>query len=119
MLKNYYLVYFVLWILLQLLAGINCQTALKPKRRSGHTATLINNKLYILSGASEGGEKDFFYLDVSVPFNTQNLLWRDLSSVNTVPSHFGAASVNGGANNKYIILIRRTKQHCNGISLYV
>ncbi len=49
--------------------------------------------------------KQFFYLDVSVPFNTQELLWNDLTSTNLlVPSHRGAASVNGGVNNHTLFL---------------
>ena len=74
-------------------------------QRFGHTATLIDNKLYILGGQSIAEEKSaivgkgFFYLDVAVEFNTQNLLWHDLSSVNTVPSLYGATSVKGGVNN--------------------
>ncbi|CAB4444258.1 unnamed protein product [Rhizophagus irregularis] len=73
--------------------------------RSRHTATLVDDKLYILGGykSLEVG-KDFFYLDVSVPFITRNLLWKDLSSINTVPSHYGAISVNGGENNNRLFL---------------
>src|ERR1043166_2973648 len=71
--------YAALWILLQLLVEINCQMKLLP--RFDHTATLIDGKLYILGGLDEIGtgeaiEKDFFYLDVSVQFDTQNLLWQ-------------------------------------------
>ncbi|GBB97687.1 hypothetical protein RclHR1_03040004 [Rhizophagus clarus] len=80
-----------------------------PEKRDAHTATLIDNKLYILGGyagkyAKTDAGKDFFYLDVSVPFNTQHLLWKDLSSINTVPSHESAASVNGGENNNTLFL---------------
>ncbi|GBC04885.1 hypothetical protein RclHR1_05920005 [Rhizophagus clarus] len=82
----------------------------KPEQRALHTATLIDNKLYILGGLYIDGSsvpdvgKDFFYLDVSVSFNTQNLLWNDLSTINTVPTHYGAASVEGGANNSTLFL---------------
>ncbi|GET01645.1 hypothetical protein GLOIN_2v1761507 [Rhizophagus clarus] len=81
----------------------------KPKQRDGHTATLIDNKLYILGGEyiNDSGPdvgKDFFYLDVSVSFNTQNLSWNDLSNINIIPSHFDAASVKGGANNSSLFL---------------
>ena len=68
-----------LWLLLQLLAKINCQMiTYKPLSRIQHTATLIDNKLYILSGYDFNINKsvltnDFFYLDVFVPFNTQSL----------------------------------------------
>ncbi|RGB34618.1 hypothetical protein C1646_668381 [Rhizophagus diaphanus] len=71
------------------------------KERSRHTATLINDKLYILGG--DVG-RDFFYLDVSVPFNTQKLLWNELSNINNVPSHYAAASVNSGENNDRLLL---------------
>src|ERR1051325_795587 len=99
------LTYTILWLLFRSVAEINCQAVpFKPGRRYWHTATLINGKLYILGGSGESVGKDFFYLDVSVPFNTQNLLWQDLSSVNTVPSHYGAASVNGGVNNNTLFL---------------
>lgn len=111
MLKNI-LAHFILWILFQPLAEIDCQVVtFKLRDRYSHTATLINNKLYILGGdaillvdVNKNVGKEFFYLDVSVPFNAQNLLWQDLSSVNIVPSHLGATSVNGGANNNTLFL---------------
>jgi N-acetylneuraminic acid mutarotase len=104
MLKNFS-IYFVLWILLLLLVEINCQ--MKPHQRSFHTATLIDGKLYILGGIPANKEpvgKDFFYLDVSVGFSTQNLLWQGLSDINIVPPHYQATSVKGGANNKILFL---------------
>jgi len=85
-------------------------TPFKPLQREHHTATFINDKLYILGGRSEKPINDetigkqFFYLDVSVQFNTQELLWNDLTSINLVPSHSNAASVNGGANNGILFL---------------
>src|ERR1051325_5263711 len=91
----------VLWFLFQLLFEINCQMIFK--QRSFHTATLINNKLYILGGLPTTG-KEFFYLDVSAPFNTQKLLEQNLSTINTVPSHFAATSVKGGVNNNTLFL---------------
>ncbi|RIA84167.1 hypothetical protein C1645_832675 [Glomus cerebriforme] len=101
--------YMILWIFFQLLVEINCQmTPFKPMPRDLHTATVIDNKLYILGGNSDvkGSTvgKDFFYLDVSVTFNTQNLLWKDLSTINSVPSHYGATSVGGGKNNNTLFL---------------
>jgi hypothetical protein len=52
------------WFLFQLLIEINCQTLTnKLKERYDHTATLIDNKLYILGGlSSDGAGKDFFIL---------------------------------------------------------
>jgi N-acetylneuraminic acid mutarotase len=107
-----YLMYVTLWLLIQLLVvEINCQMAVpyKPKTRNKHTATLIDNKLYILSGRDETSTpfavgKDFFYLDISDSFNTKNLLWKDLSSTNVIPQHYGAACVNGGKNDDTLIL---------------
>lgn len=50
------LIYFKLWFLLQLLFEINCQmTPYKPIVSSRNTATLIDNKLYILSGYDDSG----------------------------------------------------------------
>src|SRR3954468_1111733 len=96
-------VYFVvLWISLQLLAEVNCQLPFKPSVQSGHTATLVDNKLYILGGLVTG--KEFFFLDVSVPFDTKELSWQDLSNINIVPAHNIATSVKGGANNDTLIL---------------
>src|SRR5688572_5847066 len=96
-----YLVYIMLWVLFQLLIEIDCQeTTYLSKRRSGHTATFIDNKLYILGGfPPDKVGNDFFYIDFSIPFNIKNLKVKDLSSTNKVPAHFDAASAKGGANN--------------------
>ncbi len=106
--------YVVLWFLIQLLIEINCQmTPFKPLQRELHTATLIDDKLYILGGIRDVDGIDdidtiagnqFFYLDASVSFNTQELSWNDLTSINIVPSHAKAASVNGGVNNDTLFL---------------
>jgi N-acetylneuraminic acid mutarotase len=101
----------ILWILLQVLVKVNCQmNPFKPTVYSKHTATLIDNKLYILGGVYLVGlkeksiGKEFFCLDVSVPFNTQELLWQDLTSVNMLPPHNYATSAIGGANNDTLFL---------------
>uniref|UniRef100_U9U221 Galactose oxidase n=1 Tax=Rhizophagus irregularis (strain DAOM 181602 / DAOM 197198 / MUCL 43194) TaxID=747089 RepID=U9U221_RHIID len=81
-------------------------TPFKPSVYSHHTATLIDNKLYILGGYNlkTNRVKEFFYLDVSVPFNTQELSWQDLSNINMVPLHSSATSVKGGPNNDTLFL---------------
>jgi hypothetical protein len=102
--------YFVLLILLQLSVEINCQ--MNPPQRFDHTATLIDGKLYILGGDIENElyreitGKDFFYIDFSIKFDTQNLLslWKVLSSINTVPTHYDATAVKGGASNNTLFL---------------
>jgi hypothetical protein len=48
--------------------------------------------------------KDFFYIDFSVPFNTRNLILKDLSNINTVPPHYSAASAKGGVNNNTLFI---------------
>ncbi|EXX70430.1 uncharacterized protein OCT59_011273 [Rhizophagus irregularis] len=104
------LMYVTLWLLVQLLVvEINCQMSApyKPKTREKHTATLIDNKLYILSGRENNRidvGKDFFYLEIPDKFNTQNLIWKDLSNIDILPPHYGAAAVKGGVDNNTLIL---------------
>ncbi|PKK60912.1 galactose oxidase [Rhizophagus irregularis] len=104
------LMYVTLWLLVQLLVvEINCQMSApyKPKTREKHTATLIDNKLYILSGRENTGidvGKDFFYLEIPDKFNTQNLIWKDLSNIDILLPHYGAAAVKGGVDNNTLIL---------------
>ncbi|CAG8488736.1 1922_t:CDS:2 [Cetraspora pellucida] len=69
-----------------------------PIPRHLHSATLIGNKLYILGGDIGSTEpsaflpsNDFFYLDVSVAFNTTNIPWTNLSGVIVTPKHSRAA----------------------------
>ncbi|CAG8551490.1 13072_t:CDS:2 [Funneliformis caledonium] len=112
--KNYSVYIVLFWIVIRLITKVNCQAAtFEATKRFAHTATLIDDKLYILGGRDEKDApdkvgKEFFYLDVSVPFNTQKILWHDLTSINNVPSHLASSSVNGGANNKTLFL-------CGGI----
>src|ERR1051325_7150096 len=100
----------IIWLLFQSLVEINCQmTAFKPRKRYSPTATFIDDKLYILGGHDDpkvpsSVGKDFFYLNVSGPFNTNELPWNDLTSKNIVPSHLSATSVRGGANNDTLFL---------------
>src|SRR5579862_4183601 len=96
------LIYFILWILLQVLVEINCQlTPFNPPQLNRHSSTLINKKLYIFGGNSLSGQtNEFFYLDVSAPFDTQNLLWQNLTNINNiVPPVQSTATAKGGANN--------------------
>jgi hypothetical protein len=115
-------IYFVIWILLLLLVKISCQ--MNTLQRFDHTATLIDGKLYILGGQSSTAEetafvgKEFFYLDVSVKFNTHKLLWQDLSNVNTVPTHYSATSVKGGSNNNTLFLYGGTSSNKKTLLVY-
>src|SRR5687768_13149403 len=104
MIQNF-LAYIILFQLLLSLVKINCYVIpFRPRKRYCHTATLVHNKLYILGGHSISTGGDFFYLDTSYSFNTKELPWKDLSSINVVPPHFGAASAKGGVNNDTLIL---------------
>ncbi|CAB4373623.1 unnamed protein product [Rhizophagus irregularis] len=90
-------------VLLQLLIGVN-NPPFKPGKRFEHTATIVDNKLFILGGFGEKEGKEFFYLDVSSPFTTLKPSWDDLTDINTLEAHWGATSVNGGADNSSLIL---------------
>src|SRR6266540_1442279 len=114
------LIHIVLILLIQL---INCQMVpFKPLRRYRHTTTFIDDKLYILGGQQNDDDtiagKQFFYLDVSASFDTQELLWHDLTSINIVPSHYSAASVNGGANNSTLFLYGGNPLTNDKVSIY-
>src|ERR1041384_7768082 len=94
------LIYTVFGNLLQFFVEVKSQKNFKPDSRYGHTATLINDKLYILCGVttlitSHSPKETFLYLDVSVPFNTNKLKWLDLSNNNIVPPHFDVAAIKG------------------------
>lgn len=94
---------YVFSFLFQLLIGVN-NPPFKPEKWFEHTATVVDNKLFILGGFGEKVEKEFFYLDVSSPFTTLKPSWNDLTDINTLEAHWGATSVNGGANNNSLIL---------------
>ncbi|CAG8563054.1 44023_t:CDS:2, partial [Gigaspora margarita] len=84
--------------------------AYTPTPRYAHSAALIGNKLYILGGDNDSPTtqftptKDFFYLDISVGFNTSYIPWTDLSSVVGTPKQSRAAVSAGGPNKNIIFL---------------
>ncbi|RGB43749.1 hypothetical protein C1646_797940 [Rhizophagus diaphanus] len=96
-----------LWFLFQLFIEINCQ--ISPyvlKERHRHTATLFDKKLYILGGFPfEEIGNEFFYIDFSVSFNTQNLKVNDLSNINTLSPHYKSGSAIGGVNNDTLFIL--------------
>jgi len=109
-LLNNFIIYIMFGIFLQFSVEVKSQTeTFKPDLRMAHTATLINDKLYIIGGTIPPANvispsETFLYLDVSVPFDTNGLKWIDISSNNIVPSHRSAAAINGGANNNTLFL---------------
>ena len=95
-----FILHITFWIFLQYLIKVKSQ-------RVGHTATLINNKLYILGGGTLSSkaisDTQFFYFDFSVPFSIYGLK-RQTLDIGIVPPHQFATAVNGGVNNDTLIL---------------
>jgi hypothetical protein len=124
------LIYITFCILLQLLVEVKSQAITNPDLRGSHTAIFINDKLYILGGANpdviankansntKQPKETFLYLDVSVPFNTNEIKWNDLSTTtnNIVPQHFYAAAVKGGANNNTLFLYGGTSSSAGSMA---
>src|ERR1044072_8791755 len=104
------LIYIMLVTLFQLLVEVKSQITLKPNLRYAHTATLINDKLYILGGgipprnSDSPPEETFLFLNVSAPFDTNEVKYIDISNNNIVPSHRYAIATKGGANNSTLFL---------------
>ncbi|CAG8582295.1 4015_t:CDS:2, partial [Racocetra persica] len=103
--KLFYCIYIILLNFQSLCILVKAYT---PKARHLHSATLIGNKFYILGGDIGSNDvnaflpsNDFFYLDVSVAFNTTNIPWTDLSNVIGTPKHSRAAV---SARNQIIFL---------------
>lgn len=70
--------------------------------RNGHTAHYIDDKIYFLGGETETNAftNDFFYLDVSKPFNLDSLPIFDLTSNNTqIPKYANATIFLYGFNH--------------------
>src|SRR6266498_2984715 len=91
---NNSLIYITFGALLQLLlVEVKSQITYKPDLRYAHTATLIDDKIYILGGgipprSNESPPKEtFLYLDVSTPFDTNEVKYIDISNNNIFPSH--------------------------------
>ncbi|PKY58699.1 hypothetical protein RhiirA4_480826 [Rhizophagus irregularis] len=78
--------------------------------RDRHTASYMDNKIYFLGGSTEQypiGTNDFFYLDVSIPFNLDSTLpIYDLSNdARYIHPHSYGASTICGPNKDTIFLI--------------
>jgi len=89
---------------------IDVKAFTNPEIREKHTLTLIDKKLYILGGKfidAVGGKKEFFYFDVSSPFDiTGTLEWQEptIGNGKLPPSHYAATTIAGGINHDEIIL---------------
>jgi hypothetical protein len=107
-LLNNSIIYIISSVLLQFFVEVKSQKKILNNLRYFHTATLINDKLYILGGITPSDnilpKETFLCLDVSVPFNTNELKWLYLSDNNIIPPHQFAASIKGGVNNNTLFL---------------
>jgi hypothetical protein len=96
-----FLMYFILF---KLVIEVKSQKNFLPLKRTVHTATFVNNILYILGGFALPGTLDknetvgqqFFYLDLSKPFYISDIAWIDLSYIPLIPPHARAAVVRDG-----------------------
>jgi len=114
--SNKFLVIFIIINLLLFLTGAKSQTFI-PTKRYLHSATVIDNKLFILGGKSllskiptETVSKQFFFLDFSI----KECVWKDLTNINAVPEHHSATSING---NDGLFLIGGMPVHGNEMDL--
>ncbi len=89
---------------------INSIYAFIPIARYGHTAVLADKKVYFQGGYVGNGPllSDFFYLDISKPFNTNDISsmpWTDLSFIGN-PSYraIGASCVDGIRNDSIFFI---------------
>jgi N-acetylneuraminic acid mutarotase len=101
---------FHIYLILILFQSVIQVASFDPLKRGTHTATLIDDKLYVLGGYSVGHLNDeavgqnFFYLDVSKPFSIKEIEWVDLTTINLIPPHKRAAAAVGGENNNTLFL---------------
>src|SRR5581483_1349487 len=104
------LIYITFCALLQLLIEVKSQITNNPDLRYAHTATLIDDKIYILGGgipprsSVSSPKESFLYLDVSTPFDTSNVNYMDISNNNIVPSHRYAIAIKGGIGNSTLFV---------------
>ncbi|CAB4380390.1 unnamed protein product [Rhizophagus irregularis] len=91
-------IYVIFGILLQLLLVVKVYSSNTNYLKYDHTATSIKDGLYIIGGATPDGKTPnypFVFLAVSIPFDTKQLKWLDLSNLSNndiVPSHKFAAA---------------------------
>ncbi|KAF0364784.1 kelch repeat protein [Gigaspora margarita] len=83
---------FSIFIFLQLIITV---TSYIPLNRDEHVASYIDNKIFFLGGETDTQNltKDFFFLDVSIPFNTSSLPMYDLNSITEIPFNRRASSI--------------------------
>ncbi|KAF0449843.1 kelch repeat protein [Gigaspora margarita] len=85
---------FSIFIFLQLMIIVNSYSYI-PLNRDEHVASYIDNKIFFLGGETDTQDltNAFFFLDVSIPFNTSSLPMYDLSRITQIPYNRRASSV--------------------------
>ncbi|CAG8718901.1 22342_t:CDS:2, partial [Cetraspora pellucida] len=87
------------------ICGIN---AFIPPPRAEVTATLVNNRIYFNGGWNGSSSSDVFFLDVSLPFTTNDIAlmpWTDLSFIPGLIIRSGHTACMNGINNNLIVYI--------------
>ncbi|KAF0552386.1 kelch repeat protein [Gigaspora margarita] len=92
-----------------------------PTSRYFQSSVVVGERIYFLGGvgATGKGTSDFFYLNVSPPFNTVNLQWTDLTSVAPIPvlSAFSPSCVGGSSNSTIFLFEHRSTNNVNSTTL--
>src|SRR4051794_17699496 len=92
---------FSIIILIILVVSVEAYT---PEARFGHCSSLVDTKLYFIGGSGRGNNDGVstqtFYLDVSVPFNLNNIPWNSISSTVPVAVSYTQTFVGSKSKNK-------------------
>ncbi|CAG8755050.1 21398_t:CDS:1, partial [Gigaspora rosea] len=97
----------------------------KPEPRSGHMATLVNNKIYFMGGSRPIPKNspvwsqthqynlsdEVFYLDLSSQFNIDSPPFTDLSDISRMPFGSEKGSTVLGDNGQRIYLVGGVQQN--------
>ncbi|CAG8682901.1 2865_t:CDS:2, partial [Cetraspora pellucida] len=82
--------------------NINGVNTFTPPPRAEQAAILIDNKVYFNGGWNGIFASDFFYLDISKPFTTDNIVWIDLSSIEGRINRTASTACIGANKNQII-----------------
>ncbi|CAG8562379.1 489_t:CDS:1, partial [Dentiscutata heterogama] len=92
-----------------------------PASRYFQGSVVVGEKIYFIGGIGSSGKgtSDFFYLNVSSPFNAANPVWTDLTSVAPIPvlSAFSPSCVGGSSNSTIFLFEHRSTNNVNSTTL--
>ena len=92
--KNQILAIYFLFVLIP----IRVSSQDSPGRRYGHTATLIDSKLYIIGGVQSFQSiplNEILMLDLSTPLNTTSPPWQNIKAMGALQTAWGTACAVG------------------------